>query len=154
MSKLPGILEVFRLDPELGSICKQIANLLLRENKSLNSVESELVASFTSLNNKTQFCYRTHGEVAIALGADTIATTDRTKQILSYAADVFYKETNSQSNESYPLLTTQDRIHIIEIVSAFLMFNRLVDCINPNGEYSDEQYTEIVKELVSNGYKD
>lgn len=61
---LPGISAGFAFRPETAKPMRELAHILLHEPNSLTPAERELIATYVSSRNCTQFCVASHGAAA------------------------------------------------------------------------------------------
>src|SRR5450755_4206768 len=61
---LPGISSGFAFRPETAKPMRELAHVLLHEPSTLAPGERELIATYVSSRNCTQFCVASHGAAA------------------------------------------------------------------------------------------
>lgn len=159
----PGMLGVFDLDPELEPILRNLAQLLLRRSpiNYLSIGERELVATYVSALNQTNFCLRSHGAVAEQLGIPKVLVQSaqscelpaylsaRLKAVLQVAKWVVDNDLSVLPNMG---LAQADITEIVEIAAAFCFFNRLVKYLSPVEPSNESDYWTIASELATRGY--
>ncbi|HEX8929368.1 MAG TPA: carboxymuconolactone decarboxylase family protein, partial [Actinomycetota bacterium] len=81
----PGIRGLLQFRPETGRPLMELVEVLLRGPSTLSRGERELIASYVSTGNRSDFCARSHGAFAAAQLPDGTALVDRVRQDLDGA---------------------------------------------------------------------
>lgn len=167
--ELPGIRAAMAFRPETARPLNALVEILLRGPNSLTPGERELIATYVSSRNCTQFCHNIHGAVAAAhLGGNE----NLVKQIkLDYRqADVSPKlkallNIAGKVQQDGKLVTEADvqaarkegatdlEIHdTVLIAAAFCMYNRYVDGLDTVQPADPAYYRERGKRVAREGY--
>ena len=167
---IPGIRSLLTAFPETGEPLSAFTQQLLRGKSSLTAAERELIAACVSEANECTFCTLSHTAVAEQLFPETDSH-------LVHKV-VFEKETSGLSEKMAALIdlalavqkggSSVTPTHIgkaraagaddkaihdtVLIAAAFCMFNRYVDGLATRTPEEESVYTEIGKNLASNGY--
>ena len=85
---LPGISAGFNFRPETAKPMRELAHILLHEPNSLTPGERELIATYVSSRNCTQFCESSHGAAAAShLGDASIVEKVKTNFLEAPVSD-------------------------------------------------------------------
>ena len=167
---LPGISAGFAFRPETAKPMRELAHILLHEPSSLTPAERELIATYVSSGNCTQFCALSHGAAAAAHlgGDDTLVKQVKTdfthaeispklKALLVIAGKVRQdgKLVASADVEAARREGATDlEIHdAVLIAAAFSMFNRYVDGLGTWQPDNPEMYAQMGRHLAEEGYR-
>jgi uncharacterized peroxidase-related enzyme len=166
---LPGIRGPMAFRPETARPLNELVEVLLQGPHSLTPGERELIATFVSSRNCTQFCHNIHGAIAAAhLGGNE----DLVKQVkLDYLQAEISPKLKSLLNiagkvqQDGKLVTAADveaarkegatdlEIHDTVLISAaFCMYNRYVDGLGTNQPADPAFYRERGKRVAREGY--
>jgi uncharacterized peroxidase-related enzyme len=165
---LPGISAGFAFRPETAVPMRALAHILLHEPNSLTPGERELIATYVSSRNCTQFCALSHGAAAASHLGDpsivekvkadfqTAPISDKLKSLLVIAGKV---------QQDGKLVTSVDvaaaraegatdmEIHdTVLIAAAFCMYNRYVDGLGTFQPSDPGMYTQMGHQLAAHGY--
>ena len=166
---LPGISAGFAFRPETAKPMRELAHILLHEPSSLTPGERELIATFVSSRNCTQFCVASHGAAAANhLGGS--ATVEAVKTDFN-AAPISAKlkallHVAGKVQQDGKLVTASDvdaarregatdlEIHdTVLIAAAFSMYNRYVDGLGTWQPADPAMYAQMGKHLAEQGYR-
>ena len=166
----PGISAGFTFRPETATPMRQLAHILLHEPNSLTPGERELIATFVSSRNCTQFCALSHGAAASAhLGDEAVVKqvktdfqtapiSDKLKALLVVAGKVQQDGklvTAADVASARAEGATELEIHdTVLIAAAFCMYNRYVDGLGTWQPSDPEMYAQMGKHLAEQGYKE
>lgn len=166
---LPGITAGFALRPDTAKPMRELAHILLHEPNSLTPGERELIATYVSSRNKTQFCQLSHGAAAAShLGSDSVVkqvwtdfasapVTPKLKALLAIADKVRQdgKLVSAADVEAARGQGATDlEIHdTVLIAAAFCMYNRYVDGLGTWQPGDPEMYAQMGKRLAEDGYR-
>jgi uncharacterized peroxidase-related enzyme len=166
----PGISAGFVYRPETALPMRELAHILLHEPNLLTPAERELIATYVSSGNCTQFCALSHGAAAAAhLGGNEALVkqvkTDFTraeispklKTLLVIAEKVRQDgklvsacDVEAARKEGATDLEIHDTVLI---AAAFSMFNRYVDGLGTWQPGNPDMYTQMGKHLAKEGYR-
>lgn len=167
--ELPGIRAAMAFRPETARPLNALVEVLLQGPSTLTPGERELIATFVSSRNCTQFCHNIHGAIAAAhLGGNEdlvrqvkvdymqAEVSPKLKALLNIAGKV---------QQDGKLVTTADiaaarnegatdiEIHdTVLIAAAFCMYNRYVDGLATNQPADPAFYRERGKRVAREGY--
>lgn len=166
---LPGISAGFAFRPETAKPMRELAHILLHEPSSLTAGERELIATYVSSRNCTQFCALSHGAAAAAhLGGpavvDAVITDFRSapispklKALLAIANKVRMDgklvtagDVDAARHEGATDLEIHDTVLI---AAAFSMYNRYVDGLGTWQPADASMYAQMGKHLAEHGYR-
>jgi uncharacterized peroxidase-related enzyme len=165
---LPGISAGFAYRPETAKPMRQLAHILLHEPSSLTPGERELIATYVSSRNETEFCRLSHGAAAAShLGDAAIVkqvTTDFTqapisaklKSLLVIAGKVqqdgkLVTAVDVQAARNHG--ATDLEIHdTVLIAAAFCMYNRYVDGLGTDQPDDEALYRVRGHRVARDGY--
>ncbi len=166
---LPGISAGFAFRPETARPMRELAHILLHEPNSLTGGERELIATYVSSQNKTQFCLLSHGAAAASHLGDaavvkqiktdftTAPVSPKLKALLNIAGKVQQdgKLVTAADVEAARKEGATDReIHdTVLIAAAFCMFNRYVDGLGTWQPADPEMYVQMGDHLAREGYR-
>jgi uncharacterized peroxidase-related enzyme len=166
---LPGIRGAMAFRPETARPLNALVEILLRGPGTLTRAERELIATYVSSRNCTEYCHNIHGAIAAAhLGGNEALVkqvkTDfmqadispKLKALLAIAGKV---------QQDGKLVTTADveaarregatdlEIHdTVLITAAFCMYNRYVDGLATAQPHDAAFYRERGKRVARDGY--
>lgn len=166
---LPGIRGAMAFRPETARPMNALVEILLTGPSTLTKGERELIATFVSSRNCTEYCHNIHGAIAAAhLGGNEALVkrvkTDFTqaeispklKKLLAIAGKV---------QQDGKLVTADDveaarkegatdiEIHdTVLIAAAFCMYNRYVDGLGTAQPADESFYRERGKRVARDGY--
>jgi uncharacterized peroxidase-related enzyme len=170
--EIPGIGAAFAFRPEAAKPMRDLAHVLLFEsgNEGLSSRDRELIATYVSSKNETQFCKLSHGAAAahhkggsqelvaaVWSNPDAAPIPDKLKALLAIAGRV----------QSDPKTVTADLVETarnygatdleihdtVLIAAAFCMYNRYVDGLATWQPRNEEMYVSMGKQLAGKGYR-
>jgi uncharacterized peroxidase-related enzyme len=166
---LPGISAGFALRPETAKPMRELAHILLHEPNSLMPAERELIATYVSSRNCTQFCVASHGAAAAShLGSSVTVEAVKTdfhtapisaklKALLNIAAKVQQDGklvTPADIEAARAEGATDLEIHdTVLIAAAFCMYNRYVDGLGTWQPTDPDLYAQMGKHLAEQGYR-
>jgi uncharacterized peroxidase-related enzyme len=166
---LPGISAGFAFRPETAKPMRELAHILLHEPSSLTPGERELIATYVSSRNCTQFCELSHGAAAAShLGDKSIVEkvksnfaeapiSDKLKARLAIAGKVQQDGklvTSADIDAARQQGATDLEIHdTVLIAAAFSMYNRYVDGLGTWQPREPEMYAQMGKQLAEHGYR-
>ena len=157
-----GIVDVFMDRQEKYKYALTLAQEMLREQSHLPTLDRELIAAYTSYLNSCEYCFGSHKEFAISLGANeddlSIFTFEKnSNHRLGPILDYVRVLTLSPS-----LLTQEDKDLVIEagfteeelkdaiaVSALFNFYNRIVE---GHGIEPNENYEESTARINSHGY--
>ena len=166
---LPGIRGPMNFRPETARALNELVEVLLRGPHPLTPGERELIATFVSSRNCTQFCHNAHGAIAAAhLGGNE----ELVKQVKTdyLQADIGPKlkallNIAGKVQQDGKLVTSADveaarregatdlEIHdTVLIAAAFCMYNRYVDGLGTKQPADPAFYRERGKRVAREGY--
>src|SRR5580658_8918970 len=166
---LPGIRGPMAFRPETAKPLNELVEVLLQGPSSLTPGERELIATFVSSRNCTQFCHNVHGAIAAAhLGGNE----ELVKQVkVDYLqADISPKlkallNIAGKVQQDGKLVTEADvaaarregatdlEIHDTVLIAAmFCMCNRYVDGLGTWAPRDPDLYRARAGEIVEHGY--
>jgi uncharacterized peroxidase-related enzyme len=166
---LPGISAGFAYRPETAKPMRELAHLLLHEPSTLTAGERELIATYVSSRNCTQFCEASHGAAAAShLGGyatvEAVKTDFQAAPISAKLKSLLHIAGKVQQDGK--LVTSADvaaarregatdlEIHdTVLIAAAFCMYNRYVDGLGTWQPTDPEMYTQMGKHLAEQGYR-
>jgi uncharacterized peroxidase-related enzyme len=166
---LPGIRGAMAFRPETAKPLNELVEVLLRHPNSLSAGERELIATYVSSRNCTQFCHSIHGAVAAAhLGGNEdlvrqvkvdfmqAEISPKLKALLSIAGKVQQDGklvTPADIEAARREGATDMEIHdTVLIAAAFCMYNRYVDGLGTNQPADPAFYRERGKRVAREGY--
>jgi uncharacterized peroxidase-related enzyme len=166
---LPGISAAFAFRPETAKPMRELAHILLHEPSTLEPGERELIATYVSSRNCTQFCVASHGAAAAShLGSaaavegvkadfNTAPISGKLKALLHIAGKVQQDGklvTKSDVEAARSEGATGLEIHdTVLIAAAFSMYNRYVDGLGTWQPADPEMYAQMGKHLAEQGYR-
>ena len=166
---LPGISAGFAFRPETAKPMRELAHQLLHEPNSLTPGERELIATYVSSRNCTQFCVASHGAAAANhLGSAVVVEAVKTdfqsapisaklKALLRIAGKVQQDGklvTARDVEEARAEGATDIEIHdTVLIAAAFCMYNRYVDGLGTVQPTDPAMYDQMGKHLAQQGYR-
>jgi|SRR5580658_498977 uncharacterized peroxidase-related enzyme len=166
---LPGIRGPMAFRPETAKPLNELVEVLLQGPSSLTPGERELIATFVSSRNCTQFCHNVHGAIAAAhLGGNEELVkqvkvdylqadiTPKLKALLNIAGKVQQDGklvTSADVAAARKEGATDLEIHdTVLIAAAFCMYNRYVDGLGTNQPADPAFYRERGKRVAREGY--
>ena len=166
---LPGISAGFAFRPETAKPMRELAHILLHEPNSLTPAERELIATYVSSRNCTQFCVASHGAAAAnhlggyatveAVKTDfpTAPISLKLKALLNIAGKVqkdgklvTAADVEAARHEGATDLEIHDTVLI---AAAFCMYNRYVDGLGTWQPTDPAMYEPMGKHLAEHGYR-
>jgi len=166
---LPGISAGFAFRPETAKPMRELAHILLHEPSTLSLGERELIATYVSSLNCTQFCVASHGAAAAnhlgssvtveAVKSDfqTAPISAKLKALLRIAAKVQQDgklvnvdDIQAACDEGATDLEIHDTVLI---AAAFCMYNRYVDGLGTWQPTDPAMYAQMGKHLAEQGYR-
>lgn len=167
--ELPGIRGAMAFRPETARPLNALVEVLLQGQNTLTRGERELIATYVSSRNCTEYCYNIHGAIAAAhlngnedlvhqVKADFMRAeiSPKLKALLNIAGKV---------QQDGKLVTTADvdaarregatdfEIHdTVLIAAAFCMYNRYVDGLGTHQPADPAFYRERGKRVAREGY--
>jgi uncharacterized peroxidase-related enzyme len=167
-NQFPGIIGLMHQYPETAAPLNQLAETLLRSPHSLTMGERELIAAYTSQQNRCNFCFSSHAAVAnhhhgnsefvqkIVSGASYDELSDKMKALLNISEKVAQSGLAVQQDDisaAKKAGATDDEIHMTVLISAaFCMFNRYVDGLGTWSPVGMSHYSDIGAQLAEQGY--
>jgi uncharacterized peroxidase-related enzyme len=167
--ELPGIRGPMAFRPETARPLNALVEVLLQDANTLTRGERELIATYVSSRNCTQFCHNIHGAVAAAhlngnedlvrqVKADFMQAeiSPKLKALLHIAGKVQQDgklvrpaDVEAARREG----ATDIEIHdTVLIAAAFCMYNRYVDGLGTNQPADPAFYRERGKRVAREGY--
>ncbi len=166
---LPGIRGAMAFRPETARPLNALVEILLRGPSTLARGERELIATFVSSRNCTQFCHNIHGAIA---AAHLDGNEDLVRQVkVDYLQAEISPKLKALLNiagkvqQDGKLVTTADieaarregatdlEIHdTVLIAAAFCMYNRYVDGLGTEQPTDPAFYRERGKRVAREGY--
>jgi uncharacterized peroxidase-related enzyme len=166
---LPGIRGAMAFRPETAQPLNALVEVLLQAPNTLSRGERELIATYVSSRNCTQFCHNIHGAVA---AAHLDGNEDLVRQVkVDYMqAEISLKlkallNIAGKVQQDGKLVTPADidaarregatdiEIHdTVLIAAAFCMYNRYVDGLGTNQPADPAFYRERGKRVAREGY--
>jgi uncharacterized peroxidase-related enzyme len=166
---LPGISAGFAFRPETAKPMRELAHILLHEPNSLAPAERELIATYVSSRNCTQFCVASHGAAAAnhlggyatveAVKTDFLHAdiSPKLKALLAIAGKVQQDGklvTAADVEAARREGATDTEIHdTVLIAAAFSMYNRYVDGLGTVQPTDPAMYEQMGKHLAEQGYR-
>src|ERR1700688_858376 len=167
---LPGISAGFAFRPETAKPMRELAHILLHEPSTLAPGERELIATYVSSRNCTQFCVASHGAAAashlggsatveaVKIDFQTAPISAKLKALLHIAGKVQQDGklvTASDVDAARSEGATDLEIHdTVLIAAAFSMYNRYVDGLATWAPEDPAAYRESGARLAREGYMD
>ncbi|MGD0910530.1 MAG: carboxymuconolactone decarboxylase [Terracidiphilus sp.] len=167
--ELPGIRAAMAFRPETARPLNALVEVLLQGPSTLTRGERELIATYVSSRNCTQFCHNIHGAIAAAhLGGNEdlvrqVKTDFMKAEISSKLKALLHIAGKVQQDGK--LVTPADveaarregatdiEIHdSVLIAAAFCMYNRYVDGLGTNQPADPAFYRERGKRVAREGY--
>jgi uncharacterized peroxidase-related enzyme len=166
---LQGIRAAMAFRPETARPLNALVEVLLTGPSTLSRGERELIATYVSSRNCTQYCHSIHGMIAAAhLGGNEALVkqvkTDFTqadispklKALLVIAGKVQQDGklvTSAHVEAARSLGATDIEIHdTVLIAAAFCMYNRYVDGLDTNQPDDEALYRERGRRVARDGY--
>ncbi len=166
---LPGIRGPMAFRPETARPLNALVEILLQGPSTLSRGERELIATFVSSRNCTQFCHNIHGAVAAAhldgnedlvrqVKVDFMQAeiSPKLKALLNIAGKVQRDGklvTPADIETARREGATDIEIHdTVLIAAAFCMYNRYVDGLGTNQPADPAFYRERGKRVAREGY--
>ncbi len=166
---LPGIRGPMAFRPETARPLNELVEVLLHGPHSLTLGERELIATFVSSRNCTQFCHNIHGAIAAAhLGGNEelvrqvkvdylqAEISPKLKALLNIAGKVQQDGklvTAADVEAARKQGATDLEIHdTVLIAAAFCMYNRYVDGLGTDQPADPAFYRERGKRVAREGY--
>jgi len=167
--ELPGIRGAMAFRPETARPLNALVEVLLQGPNTLTRGERELIATYVSSLNCTQFCHSIHGAVAAAhLGGNEdlvrqvkvdfmkAQISPKLKTLLNIAGKVQQDGklvTPADIEAARREGATDIEIHdTVLIAAAFCMYNRYVDGLGTNQPADPAFYRERGKRVAREGY--
>lgn len=167
--ELPGIRGAMAFRPETARPLNALVEVLLQGPNTLTRGERELIATYVSSRNCTQYCHSIHGAIAAAhlngnedlvhkVKADfmTAEISPKLKALLNIAGKVQQdgKLVTSEDVQTARLEGATDlEIHdTVLIAAAFCMYNRYVDGLGTDQPADPAFYRERGKRVAREGY--
>jgi uncharacterized peroxidase-related enzyme len=166
---LPGIRGAMAFRPETARPLNALVEILLRGPSTLTRGERELIATYVSSRNCTQYCHSVHGAIAAAhLGGNEdlvrqvkvdylkAEVSQKLKALLNIAGKVqrdgklvIAADVDAARREG----ATDHEIHdTVLIAAAFCMYNRYVDGLGTEQPTDPAFYRERGKRVAREGY--
>ena len=166
---LPGIRGAMAFRPETARPLNALVEILLRGPSTLTRGERELIATFVSSRNCTQFCHNIHGAIAAAhldgnedlvrqVKVDYLQAeiSPKLKALLNIAGKVQQDGklvTTADIEAAHREGATDLEIHdTVLIAAAFCMYNRYVDGLGTEQPADPAFYRERGKRVAREGY--
>ncbi len=167
--ELPGIRGAMAFRPETARPLNALVEVLLQGPNTLTRGERELIATYVSSRNCTQYCHNIHGAIAAA-HLDGNEDLVRQVKVDFLRADVSPKlkallNIAGKVQQDGKLVATADieaarkegatdlEIHdTVLIAAAFCMYNRYVDGLGTNQPTDPAFYRERGKRVAREGY--
>jgi uncharacterized peroxidase-related enzyme len=164
---LPGIIGLFEFRPETAEPLGALAEVLLRGPSTLSRGERELIATVVSSGNDCYFCTSAHGAIAEAqlddgpdvLGEclrdpDSAPVSGKLRALLRIAETIRQGTVDDGAVDAAKAAGASDiEIHdTVLIAAAFCMFNRYVDGLATVAPEEPEQYREMARRILVEGY--
>jgi len=167
--EFPGIRGLMAFRPETARPLNELVEVLLQGPSTLTPGERELIATFVSSRNCTQFCHNIHGAIAAAHLGDNEDVVRQVK-IDFMQAEISPKlkallKIAGKVQQDGKLVTPEDieaarqegatdlEIHdTVLIAAAFCMYNRYVDGLDTNQPADPAFYRERGKRVAREGY--
>jgi uncharacterized peroxidase-related enzyme len=167
---VPGIGSAFAFRPETAGPLRELAEVLLRGESSLERGERELIAVYVSSLNECEFCRASHSAFAalqLEGGMDVVREVERDpaaapisaklRALLAVAAKVA-ADGRSVTSEDVTAAraegATDVEIHdTVLIAAAFCMYNRYVDGLATLTPNDPEAYEAMARQIVARGYR-
>jgi uncharacterized peroxidase-related enzyme len=167
--ELPGIRAAMAFRPETARPLNALVEVLLQGPSTLTRGERELIATYVSSRNCTQFCHNIHGAIAAAhLGGNEdlvrqvktdfmkAEISSKLKALLHIAGKVQQDGklvTPADGEAARREGATDIEIHdSVLIAAAFCMYNRYVDGLGTNQPADPAFYRERGKRVAREGY--
>lgn len=166
---LPGIRAAFAFRPETARPMNALVEILLQGPSTLTKGERELIATYVSSRNGTQYCHNIHGAIAAAHlnGNEALVKqvkTDFTRAEISPKLKALLVIAGKVQQDG-KLVTTADveaarregatdlEIHdTVLIAAAFCMYNRYVDGLGTPQPDDEAFYRERGPQVARDGY--
>ncbi len=165
----PGIVSLFQYRPEFAPALLNLAETVLKGESPLSPGERELIATFTSAQNRCTFCTLSHAAATreifeddptlvddVLLNFEISRASDRLKSLLNLAKRVALggnKVMESDIQRAKVNGVTDMEIHdTVLIASMFCMYNRYVEGLGTPHSSNREDYVEMGK-MMAKGYK-
>ena len=166
---LPGIRGPMAFRPETAAPLNQLAEVLLRGERTLTRGERELIGTYVSTLNDCFFCQNAHGGLAqhylqcdmafidqVKRDYTVTPISDKLKALLAIAGSVQRGGkfvTAAQVEEARQQGATDREIHdTVLIAAAFCMFNRYVDGLGTWAPQDRQFYVERAPRRAEEGY--
>jgi uncharacterized peroxidase-related enzyme len=167
---VPGIGSAFAFRPETAGPLRELAEVLLRGESSLERGERELIAAYVSSLNECEFCRASHSAFAalqLEGGMDVVQEVERDpaaapisaklRALLAVAAKVAAdgRSVTSEDVEAARAEGATDvEIHdTVLIAAAFCMYNRYVDGLATLTPSDPQAYEAMARGIVAGGYR-
>ena len=167
--KLPGIVALFKYQPETAKALNQLAETLLRGESPLSPAERESIAAYVSERNGCKFCSSSHGAIAKKLWQDKGDIVDAIKQdfenadidekfkaLLNIAEKVREgcdRVLESDVEKAKELGASDREIHdTVLIAAAFCMYNRYVEGLGVEAPDDPTLYDRGADAIIKVGY--
>jgi uncharacterized peroxidase-related enzyme len=167
--ELPGIRGAMAFRPETARPLNALVEILLQGPSTLTRGERELIATYVSSRNCTQYCHSIHGAIAAAhLGGNEdlvrqvkvdfvrAEISPKLKALLNIAGKVQQDGklvTPADVEAARHEGATDIEIHdTVLIAAAFCMYNRYVDGLGTNQPADPAFYRERGKRVAREGY--
>ena len=166
---LPGIRGAMAFRPETARPMNALVEILLQGPSTLTKGERELIATYVSSRNCTQYCHNIHGAIAAAHlgGNETLVKqvkTDFTQAEISPKLKALLVIAGKVQQDG-KLVTAADveaarkegatdlEIHdTVLIAASFCMYNRYVDGLGTTQPADEAFYRERGKRVAQDGY--
>jgi uncharacterized peroxidase-related enzyme len=166
---LPGIRGAMAFRPETARPLNALVEILLQGENTLTRGERELIATYVSSRNCTQYCHSIHGAIAAAhLGGNEALVkqvktnfleaeiSPKLKALLAIAGKVQQDGklvTSGDAEAARRAGATDVEIHdTVLIAAAFCMYNRYVDGLGTVQPDDEAFYRERGKRVAREGY--
>lgn len=166
---VPGIVSLFQYRPEFAPALLNLAETVLKGDSPLSPGERELIATFTSAQNKCTFCTLSHAAATravmeedpelvdeVLLNPETSRASDRLKSLLNIAKKVTLGGKHVEDSDIARAKAngvSEKEIHdTVLIASMFCMYNRYVEGLATPASSDPADYVEMGR-MMAKGYK-
>jgi len=154
--EFPGIRGLMAFRPETARPLNELVEVLLQGPSTLTPGERELIATFVSSRNCTQFCHNIHGAIAAAHLGDNEDVVRQVK-IDFMQAEISPKlkallKIAGKVQQDGKLVTPEDIEAARQEGATFCMYNRYVDGLDTNQPADPAFYRERGKRVAREGY--
>jgi len=128
-----GIVDVFLERPNKYAVALTLAQELLREPSHLSPLDRELIATYTSYLNQCDYCYGSHKEFCLSLGATeedlAFSESHRLAPLLHYVKALTLNPSSVHRDLKLAVMekfSEEELKDAIAVCSAFNFYNRIV----------------------------